>query len=159
MLKKIIIYVLVILFSSSLSIPQNLEIIDGWYYINGEKFFVKGIGYETHTRPGQVPWVYSINPDLIQFDLNRIKSAGFNTIRTWGALTEEELQIVEQSGLKIIFGIWIDPQGNFSDTNFVAQVYNHVNDVLNYSANYNSIIGYLIMNEPQVQHIYNVGAQ
>ncbi|OGU77863.1 MAG: hypothetical protein A2W11_00030 [Ignavibacteria bacterium RBG_16_35_7] len=159
MLKKIIIYVLVILFSSSLSIPQNLEIIDGWYYINGEKFFVKGIGYETHTRPGQVPWVYSFNPDLIQFDLNRIKSAGFNTIRTWGALTEEELQIVEQSGLKIIFGIWIDPQGNFSDTNFVAQVYNHVNDVLNYSANYNSIIGYLIMNEPQVQHIYNVGAQ
>ena len=159
MLKKIVCCILVILFSFSLSIAQNLEIIDGWYYINGEKFFVKGIGYETHTRPGQVPWVYSFNPDLIQFDLNRIKSAGFNTIRTWGALTEEELQIIDESGLKIIFGIWIDPQGNFSDTNFVAQAYNHVNDVLAYSPNYNSIIGYLIMNEPQVQHIYNVGAQ
>ena len=56
MLKKIVCCINVILFSFSLSIAQNLEIIDGWYYINGEKFFVKGIGYETHTRPGQVPW-------------------------------------------------------------------------------------------------------
>ena len=138
---------------------QSVQIIDGWYYINGEKFFVKGIGYETHTRPGQVPWVYSFDPDLIRYDLNRIKNAGFNTIRTWGALSEEELQLVEESGLKILFGIWIDPAGDFSDPSFSNEAFNQVNNVLNYSANYNSIIGYLIMNEPQVQHIYNAGAQ
>ena len=151
--------ILIILFSSSFCFSQNVQIIDGWYYIDGEKFFVKGIGYETHTRPGQVPWEYSFDADLIAFDLNRIKNAGFNTIRTWSALREEELQVVEESGLKILFGIWIDPHGDFSDEIFQTDAYNHVDGVLNYSANFNSVIGYLIMNEPQVQHIYNVGAQ
>jgi hypothetical protein len=149
----------IILFSSPFHFTQSIQIIDGWYYINGEKFFVKGIGYETHTRPGQVPWEYSFDADLIAFDLNRIKNAVFNTIRTWSALREEELQVVEESGLKILFGIWIDPHGDFSDEIFQTDAYNHVDGVLNYSANFNSVIGYLIMNEPQVQHIYNVGAQ
>ena len=158
-LKYILIHIFIILFSSSFCFAQNIQIIDGWYYINGKKFFVKGIGYETHTRPGQVPWIYSFDSDLIEFDLNRIKNAGFNTIRTWGALSEEELKIIEESGLKILFGIWIDPHGDFSNESFITEAYNHVNDVLNYSVSYNSIIGYLIMNEPQVQHIYDVGAQ
>ena len=159
MLKYTLISISVILFSSSYCFTQSIELIDGWYFIDGEKFFIKGIGYETHTRPGEVPWVYSFNADLIAFDLNRIKNAGFNTIRTWSALKEEELQVVEESGLKILFGIWIDPQGDFSDESFQTEAYNLVNDVLSYSVNYNSIIGYLIMNEPQVQNIYEAGAQ
>ena len=158
-LKYILVAIFIILFTSSFCFTQTVQIIDGWYYIDGEKFFVKGIGYETHTKPGQVPWVYSFNPDLIEFDLNRIKNAGYNTVRTWSALREEELQLVEASGLKILFGIWIDPHGDFSDQGFQTEAYNHVDEVLSYSANFNSVIGYLIMNEPQVQHIYDVGAQ
>ena len=138
---------------------QNVQITNGWYYIDGQKFFVKGIGYETHTRPGQVPWVYKFDADLIRFDLERIKNAGFNTIRTWGAITEEELKLVEESGLKILFGIWIDPAGDFSSQLFKTNALNQVNAVLNYSNKYKCIIGYLIMNEPQVAHIYNAGAQ
>ena len=159
MLTSISLSFVTILLSFCFTYGQNVEITDGWYYINGEKFFVKGIGYETHTRPGQVPWVYSFDADLIRYDLNRFKNAGFNTIRTWSALSEEELQLVEESGLKILFGIWIDPAGDFSDPGFRNEAYNQVNNVLNYSTNYNSIIGYLIMNEPQVQHIYDTGAQ
>lgn len=138
---------------------QSLSISDGWYNIDGKKYFVKGIGYETHTRPGQVPWLYSFDADLIRYDLQKIKDAGFNTIRTWGALSEEELALVEESGLKILFGIWIDPQGDFGNTSFINSVVSHVNSVLNYSKNYNCIIGYLIMNEPQVSHIYDAGSQ
>jgi hypothetical protein len=159
MTKYFIIFIFIILSGFSFCLAQNLQIIDGWYYIDGEKFFIKGIGYETHTRPGQVPWIYSFDSDLIEFDLNRIKNAGFNTIRTWSALKEEELIIVEDSGLKILFGIWIDPYGDFNNQNFRIEAYNHVNDILNYSAKYHSIIGYLIMNEPQVQHIYDKSAQ
>jgi len=138
---------------------QGIEIKNGWYYINGDKFFIKGIGYETHTRPGQVPWVYEFDADIIKFDLNRIKEAGFNTIRTWGALSEEELQLVEQSGLKVLFGIWIDPAGDFGDETFVQSALNHVSSVLSYSKKYSCILGYLIMNEPQVNSIYNSGAE
>lgn len=154
-----IIFVFITAFAFDICLAQNVQVNDGWFYINGNKFFVKGIGYETHTRPGQVPWVYSFNADLIRFDLQRIKSAGFNTIRTWSAITEEELKLVEESGLKILFGIWIDPSGDFGSQSFRISVLNHVNSVLNYSSNYSCVIGYLIMNEPQVAPIYNSGAQ
>jgi hypothetical protein len=138
---------------------QDVSIVDGWYHIDGEKFFVKGIGYETHTRPGQVPWVYRFDADLIADDMERIKAAGFNTIRTWGALTEEELQVIESSGLKLLFGIWIDPEGDFGESGFRSAALGQVEDILSYSSKYGSIIGYLVMNEPQVGHIYDAGAQ
>lgn len=141
------------------SYAQNLQIFNGWYYIDGSKFFIKGIGYETHTRPGQTPGLYSFDADLIRYDLQRIKDAGFNTIRTWGALKEEELNIVQESGLKILFGIWIDPHGDFGSIAFQNSALNQVWEVLNYSKNYSCIIGYLIMNEPQVEHIYDAGSQ
>ena len=159
-MKKLnIIFVLVTAFVFNICSAQSVQIKDGWFYIDGNKFFVKGIGYETHTRPGQVPWIYSFNADLIRSDLQRIKSAGFNTIRTWSAITEEELKLVEESGLKILFGIWIDPQGDFGSQSFKNSVINHVNSVLGYTNKYRCVIGYLIMNEPQVAHIYSSGAQ
>jgi exo-beta-1,3-glucanase (GH17 family) len=159
-MKKLnIILVFITAFAFDICLAQNVQVNGGWFYINGNKFFVKGIGYETHTRPGQVPWVYSFNADLIRFDLQRIKSAGFNTIRTWSAITEEELKLVEESGLKILFGIWIDPSGDFGSQSFRISVLNHVNSVLSYSSKYRCVIGYLIMNEPQVAHIYSSDAQ
>jgi len=156
---KITIIILVLFSVMTLCTPQTVQIIDDWYYIDGKKFFVKGIGYETHTRPGQVPWVYSFDTNLINFDLQRIKVAGYNTIRTWGALTEEELQLVESSGLKILYGIWIDPHGDFGNPDFKNATLDHFDDVLAYSTGYDCIIGYIIMNEPQVQHIYDTGAE
>ena len=158
MMKKLSL-TLIIFLQITLCLSQTVQIIDDWYYIDGKKFFVKGIGYETHTRPGQVPWVYSFDADLINFDLQRIKVAGYNTIRTWGALTEEELQLVESSGLKILYGIWIDPHGDFGNPDFKNAALGHVDDVLVYSTGYDCIIGYIIMNEPQVQHIYETGAE
>jgi len=154
-----IIFVFITFITFNICLAQSVQINDGWFYINGNKFFVKGIGYETHTRPGQVPWIYSFNADLIRFDLQRIKNAGFNTIRTWGAITEDELKLVDESGLKILFGIWIDPAGDFGSQSFRTTVMNNVNSVLNYSSKYSCVIGYIIMNEPQVAPIYNAGAQ
>lgn len=154
-----IFFLLVSLMTFNVCLAQSVSVNNGWFYVNGNKFFVKGIGYETHTRPGQVPWVYSFDPNVIRFDLQRIKSAGFNTIRTWGAITEEELKLVDESGLKILFGIWIDPAGKFGDASFRTSVINQVNSVLSYTTKYNCVIGYLIMNEPQVENIYNGGAE
>ncbi len=135
-----------------------VEISAGWFYENGQKFFVKGIGYETHARPGQVPWVYEFNPDLMAFDLQRIRQAGFNTIRTWGALSPEELQVVEASGLKILFGIWIDPAADYGDADFVNGVVMQVENILAYTNSSTAILGYLIMNEPGVENISGAGA-
>lgn len=135
----------------------GFEIRNDWYIVDGQKFFIKGIGYETHTRPGQVPWEYEFNREIIEADLRRIKAAGFNTIRTWGALTEEELNLVKASGLRILFGIWIDPSGDFGDPNFINDVSKRINNILDYTTQYNCILAYIIMNEPKVNDVIEGG--
>jgi len=137
---------------------RAVEVKDGFFYVDGSKFFVKGIGYETHTRPGQVPWVYRFDPAMIQFDLDRIKSAHFNTLRTWSAISEEELKLVQQSGLKMLFGIWLDPAGSYGSSQYIQNSLNEVKHVLAYSKKYDCIIGYLIMNEPLPADINRGGA-
>ncbi len=144
----------------ALSIPgraQQIELKDNFFYIDGEKFFVKGIGYEAGARPGELPWERTFNPGQLHFDIQRILSGGFNTIRTWAPLFEEDLELLEGYDIKIIMGIWIDPHGDFADPVFVNEAKNIVNGVLDYSANYDNIIAYLIMNEPLPETVFAAG--
>ena len=142
-------------FSSS----PDVEVKNNWFYIDGKKFFIKGIGYEIGALPGELPNERKFNPDQLHFDIRRILSGGFNTIRTWAAFTEQELEVLRQYDIKIIMGIWIDPAGDFSNTQFVDNAKTIVNDVLSYSKNYNNIIGYLIMNEPHPTAVLGAGYQ
>lgn len=139
---------------------NRLEIRDGWYHLNGQKFFVNALGYEIGARPGQHPYVERHSePERVKNDLEVIKQGGFNAIRTWSELSEEELQMVQASGLKVVFGIGIQPDRDFSDPEVVEDYLKIVKDVLAYSKDYDCIITYLIMNEPMPQHIQKVGAQ
>ncbi|MBN1414047.1 MAG: hypothetical protein JW973_03010 [Bacteroidales bacterium] len=137
----------------------QIELREGFYYINDQKFFIKGIGYEVGAYPGMLPWNRPFHEDILRNDLLRIADGGFNTIRTWNAFTDQELKVVQEFDLKIIMGIWIDPAGIFSDPLFLNASMQLVRDVLDYSKNYSNIIGYLIMNEPMPDHIFNVGFQ
>lgn len=137
-----------------------LEIKDGWYFINGQKFFVNALGYEIGARPGQHPYVKRYNePARVKHDMGVIKEAGFNAIRTWSELFEDELKVVQESGLKVVFGIGIKPDDDFGDPKVIEHNMNIVKKVLSYSKNYDCIITYLIMNEPMPEHIKKVGAQ
>ena len=142
-------------FSSS----PDVEVKNNSFYIDGKKFFIKGIGYEIGALPGELPNERKFNPDQLHFDIRRILYDGFNTIRTWAAFTEQELEVLRQYDIKIIMGIWIDPAGDFSNTQFVDNAKTIVNDVLSYSKNYNNIIGYLIMNEPHPTAVLGAGYQ
>jgi hypothetical protein len=138
----------------------RLEIKDGWYYLNGHKFFVNALGYEIGARPGQHPYEERFNePERVKQDMEVIKQAGFNAVRTWSELSEDELKVVQESGLKIIFGIGIKPDEDFADPAIIDEYMTIVKKVLAYSKNYDCIITYLIMNEPMPQHIQSVGAQ
>jgi len=141
----------------SINAQIDIELKNGFFYINGNKFFMKGVGYEVGAIPGQLPWERTFDADLLNFDMQRIESAGFNTIRTWVAFTKEELDVVKNHNLKIIMGIWVDPHGDFCDQAFINDAKNIVSTVLNYSKNYDNIIGYLIMNEPLPETIFAVG--
>ena len=142
------------------SSKTQLEIKGNWYYINGKKFFVNALGYEIGARPGQHPYVkrYS-EPQRVKRDLEVIKEAGFNAIRTWSELSEEELKEVQESGLKLVLGIGINPEGNFANPKVIEENMSIVKKVLAYSKNYDCVITYLIMNEPMPEHIEKVGAQ
>ena len=136
---------------------QQVEVKNNFFYIDGEKFFVKGIGYEAGAMPGEVPWEKTFNPDQLHFDIRRILSGGYNTIRTWAPFTAEELDLLQSYDIKIIMGIWIDPHGDFSDPTFVNEAKAIVSNVLSYSKDYGNIIAYLIMNEPLPETVFNAG--
>ena len=138
-------------------LAQQVEVKNNSFYIDGQKFFVKGIGYEVGAIPGMLPWSRTFDAELLRFDMKRIHDGGFNTIRTWAPFTASELDVLQQCDIKIIMGIWIDPAGNFADQAFVEQAKKIVLDVLSYSRNYNNIIAYLIMNEPLPEVIAGAG--
>ena len=138
----------------------KIEIKDGSYYIDGHKFFVNAIGYEPGARPGEDPKnPHASNLPEIRQDLSNIKAAGFNGIRTWAAMPEDELKLVQASGLKIVYGIWIEPTEDFSDPKVVERDLEMTKRVLSYTRKYDCVITYLIMNEPMPAHIRTVGAQ
>jgi len=138
----------------------KIEIKDGWYYIDGHKFFVNAIGYEPGARPGEDPYKQRVSnlPEIRQ-DLNNIKDAGFSGIRTWSEMTEDELKLVQASGLKIVFGIWTKPDEDFGDPKVVERDLESAKRILAYTKKYDCVITYLIMNEPMPAHIRKVGAQ
>lgn len=138
----------------------KIELKDGWYYLNGRKFLVNAIGYEPGARPGEDPYRQRVS-DLAQIrqDLKNIKSAGFNGIRTWSELSEDELKVVQESGLKILFGIGLKQDEDFSDPEVVERDLALVTKTLAYTRKYDCVITYLIMNEPLPAHLHKVGAQ
>jgi hypothetical protein len=139
----------------------KLEIRDNWYYLNGEKFFIKAIGYEIGARPGQHPYegTKSDDLDLLKFDLKVIKEGGYNCIRTWSELSESQLKLVQNSGLKLIMGIAIDPEGDYGNPQFLKTSEKSILKVMNYAKKYNCIITYLILNEPQTDHVHKVSGK
>ncbi len=149
-MKKLFLFAVAITLSVLCVNAQNhpIETKNGYFYLNGKKFFMKGIGLET-VRPGQkINSEETYNPDWFRFDVKRLLDAGYNTIRTWNYQTEEQLEAVKDLDMKILMGIWTPPHEDFSDPKFVKTSLDQVKKVLSYSKKYDNIIGYLIMNEP-----------
>ncbi len=142
-------------------VARKLEIKNGAYYLNNQKTFINALGYEIAARPGQHPYKDEKVLEIARMknDLKVIKNAGFNAIRTWSELTEEEVKLVQESGLMLVYGIWILPDGDFDKPQFVSDAKEQVKKVMTWSKNYDCIITYLIMNEPMVEHIHSKGAQ
>ena len=136
----------------------KIEIKDNWYYLNGEKYFIKAIGYEIGARPGQHPYegTRADDLDLMKFDLKVIKEGGYNAIRTWCQFSEPQLKLVQSSGLKLIMGIDIAPDKDYGDPIFIKESEEKLMKVMNYAKKYDCIITYLILNEPQTDHIHAV---
>ena len=154
----IIILFLVPVISGYSQTKTKIELKDNWYHLNGEKYFIKAIGYEIGARPGQHPYedTQKDELELMKFDLKMIKEGGYNTIRTWSQYSEAQLKLVQESGLKLIMGIDIKPEEDYGDPEFVKDSEIELKRVLNYAKKYDCIITYLVINEPQTDHIHSV---
>ncbi len=137
---------------------SKIELKDNWYHLNGEKYFIKAIGYEIGARPGQHPYEDEKKDELelMKFDLEKIKEGGYNTIRTWSQYSEAQLKLVQESGLKLIMGLEINPEADYGDSKFIKESVKEVKRFLKYAKNYDCIISYLVINEPQTDHIHSV---
>ncbi|MDP5092974.1 MAG: hypothetical protein NWQ17_06665 [Polaribacter sp.] len=148
----------IVTFSGFSQLKTNIELKDNWYYLNGEKFFIKALGYEIGARPGQHPYEgkRADDLDLLAFDLENIKNGGYNTIRTWSHFSEAQLKLVQKSGLKLIMGLEVNPEEDYGNPKFINDRKNYVKQVLSYAKKYDCIITYLVINEPQTDHIHTV---
>ena len=95
----------------------------------------------------------------MKFDLKVIKEGGYNAIRTWDEFSEPQLKLVQDSGLKLIMGIRVDPDQDYGDPQFVRNCEDSVRKVMSYSKKYDCIITYLILNEPQTDHMHKVSGK
>ncbi|KGL64012.1 glycoside hydrolase, GHnc family [Polaribacter sp. Hel1_85] len=139
----------------------NIELKDNWYYLNGEKFFIKAIGYEIAARPGEHPYEDEKKDhlELMKYDLENIKKGGYNTIRTWSQYSEAQLKLVQESGLKLIMGLNVNPEEDYRDPKFINHCKTQLEKILEYAPKYDCIISYLVINEPQTDHIHKVSAK
>jgi hypothetical protein len=161
-MKEKLILMMVLLLSTVQSLfgqsKPKIEIKENWYFLDGKKFFIKAIGYEIGARPGQHPYegVRTDDLDLLKFDMKVIREGGYNTIRTWSEFTEAQLKVVQESGLKLIMGLEINPEKDYGDPAFVKESIDRVKRVAAYAKKYDCIITYLVINEPQTDHIHKV---
>jgi hypothetical protein len=128
-----------------------------WLTVDGERFFVVGIGYDAGCRPGQLPWQRTFDRELLSHDFRRIREAGFNTLRVWGPLKDEELALAREFGLWVIQGLWFDPKADFNDPGFRSETYALVEREVRRMAKFDNILYYLLLNEPHGDAAQRVG--
>lgn len=148
--------VVVVLCSGAFAGPR-VEVRDGWFFVDGEKFFVKGIGYELGSRPGQIPWDRPFQPEHIRHDLRMIRDAGFNTLRTWAPMTPPELDIVREYGLMVIQGVWFDWEKYLVDEASRPEIDSGILRTVESSRRFDNILCYTILNEPDNRKVMRLG--
>ena len=130
---------------------------DGFLTVAGERFLVVGVGYEPGCRKGQLPWERKFEPDVLGADFARIRKAGFNTIRTWAPLLDEELELAAEYGLWAIPGIWFDPAGDFADPKFQDEQLRLIEREVGRMSKHPNVLCYLLLNEPHGHAVHSAG--
>ncbi|MFA5975320.1 MAG: glycoside hydrolase family 2 TIM barrel-domain containing protein [Elusimicrobiota bacterium] len=157
-MKRCILYLM--FFATAVSAASRVEIRDKRFYVDGEPFYIRGIGYSPW-RPHQHPGISYVdtNRRWTAMDFKRIKEAHFNVVRTWDALSPEELALAKKYGLMVLQGIWLDPHQNFADQHNQDSCLAQVQNVAEQSRDSDNVLGYVIMTEPWPEAVVESGEQ
>jgi hypothetical protein len=135
-----------------------IEVKGDWIYVDGEKYFIKGIGY-SGWRPYQLPWQERPDPKLMENDFRLISEAGFNTIRTWSALNAQELALARKYGLMVMQGIFVDPTRDFASPIYQNYVLTTIKNQVRFYLQEPNVLMFLVANEPPVERVRTSGVQ
>ncbi len=127
------------------------------FIVHGDTFLVVGVGYEPGCRKGSLPWERTFEEEVLRADFERIRAAGFNTIRGWSPYTDEELELAAEYGLWVIQSTWFDPAGDFADPGFQRAQIELVTREVSRSAKHPNILAYLLFNEPHGDAVWRAG--
>jgi hypothetical protein len=144
--------------SASVDAAQRSEIRNGHFYVDGELFYVRGIGYAPW-RPHQHPGLSYVdtNRRWTEMDLERIKAAHFNTVRTWDALDPDVLSMAQKNGLFVLQGIRLDPKADFSDPHYQEACISQVKNIAEQSKDFDNVLGYIVMTQPSPEAVVEAG--
>lgn len=130
---------------------------DGWFVVGGERFFVKGIGYELHGGPGELPNQRTFDPETMEYDLALMRRAGFNTVRAWNAYSEPELELLKRHGMMVIQGSWFNVGQYLRDEAYARQSRERLAEVVRTGKQFDNILFHTIANEPHSADIIEAG--
>jgi hypothetical protein len=143
-------------FDSAERTSSSPQVKKDWIVVDGERFFVKGIGY-SNCRPHEAPNQKQVDLDQCRKEFKLIREAGFNTLRTWKPLSLEELRIAHEFGFQVIQGTWIEYRENYTDPDRFIQMMNSLKAVMNESQQAPNVLLYLVGNEPQPAQVFSIG--
>jgi len=134
---------------------SRVSIKGDWFYVDGEKFFIKGIGYSPY-RPGQKPGD-DVPIELVEHDFKLIKEAGFNTIRTWSVLPGDILELSKKYGLMVIQGSDINLDEAMLNPEYLPKLLNMAQDEIRQAAIHDNILLILLANELPAEKVFIAG--
>jgi hypothetical protein len=137
-------------------VKKRSSVKGDWLYVDGEKFFVKGIGYSP-AYPGVLPWKRTFDEASMRRDFAFIKAAGFNTIRTWNPLSPQEIDIAREYGLFVMQGIWVNYTGNFASEDNLERSMNILYSEIEKTKDKDNVLIYLLGNEPLPSQLFTSG--
>lgn len=149
---------LIVMCLSSLAFAARVEIRNNRFYVDGEPFYMRAVSYSS-LRPNQRPDASysSVNYKLIDQDFARIKAAHFNTVRSFDALSAEELELAKKHQLMVLQGVWIDRQLDYGEPHNLEAAVGAVQRMAERSKDFDNVLGYLVMSKPQASAVLAAG--
>ena len=138
--------------------PEKLEYWFTWSYEENNNFteLIKGVAYSPH-MPGEGCTEFG-NANYSQ-DFEWMVDAGVNTIRTYDWVPEEILDNATRYDVRVIEGIWIPSDGNFSDESLKESCKTHIKEVVERDRDKDCIIGWCVGNELHVSAVESAGQE
>jgi O-antigen biosynthesis protein len=125
--------------------------VDGKFLrVDGERFYVRGVTYGTfaETELGLFPGLKRVEEDFAA-----MAAVGINTVRTYTVPGLEILDLAEETGLKLLMGVWwddpryLDPTDRGSWQKMASEAQAAVEEAVESFAGHPAVLGFVLGNE------------